>query len=70
MADISFEDEIIERVRKLDAENQRKVLEYVRSLPTPKGTPGKVFLERTRDIHIDPDDLKLMEQAIEEWCER
>jgi hypothetical protein len=70
MADVSFEEELIERVRRLDAEKQRKVLDYVRDLERPKGESGRVFLERTQHVHIDPDDLKLMEQAIEEWCER
>jgi hypothetical protein len=37
---------------------------------TPKGISGREYLERTKDIHISPDDLELLRQAIEEECER
>jgi hypothetical protein len=54
----------------MNAEQQRQVLEFTRSLKRPQGVSGKEFLERTKDIHIDPVDLKLMQEAIEEAFER
>jgi hypothetical protein len=70
MAATTIEQEIIEAIQKLDSENQRRVLEYARSLRRPKGISGKEFLERTKDIHISPEDLDLMQKAIEEEFER
>ncbi len=70
MADVSYEQEIVEAVQRLDTEHQRRVLEFVKSLKSPKGISGKEFLERTRDIQIDPADLEIIARAIEEDCER
>ena len=69
MADISFEDEIIERVRKLDSEKQRKVLDYVRDLEQPKGEPGWKLAEHARSLGFSHEDLEEMKRAIEEDCE-
>ncbi|MBZ0281628.1 MAG: hypothetical protein K8L97_12885 [Anaerolineae bacterium] len=70
MSDITLEQEIMDVVRKLNIEEQRTVLEQARRLAEPKGEPGWLFLERTQNIHIAADDLKLMEQAIEEAFEK
>jgi hypothetical protein len=68
---ITFEQELLEAARQLDKEGQRRILAYARALRTrPKGLSGQEFLERTKDIHIDPDDLRRMEQAIEEAFEQ
>jgi hypothetical protein len=70
MSDKTLEQEIMEAVQRLDTTRKRQVLDYARDLTArPKGISGKEFLERTRDIHIDPADLKLMEEAIEEAFE-
>jgi hypothetical protein len=61
---------ITEQIQDLTEEEQRRVLEFVRSLHRPKGVSGKEFLERTKDIRISPDDLELMRQAIEEEFEK
>ncbi|MBI3990358.1 MAG: hypothetical protein HY347_12175 [candidate division NC10 bacterium] len=49
---------------------QRQVLEFARSLRRRhiRGTPGAKVLELA--VGIDPEDLKRMEEAIEEGCER
>lgn len=70
MEKISYEREILDALHKLNVDQQRRVLEFAQGLTRPKGEPGWLFLERTRDIHIEPDDLKAMEQAIEEACEQ
>jgi len=70
MTDMTLEQEILEVVRRLNTQQQREALEYLRDLEQPKGEPGWLFIERTRDIHIEPDDLKAMADAIEEDCER
>jgi hypothetical protein len=74
MSEMTLEQEIMVEVQKLDVDMQRHILEIVRGLTQLKnvlqGEPGWLFLERTSHIHIEPGDLKLMEEAIEEWCER
>ena len=73
MADMTttFEQELLDAARQLDREQQRRVLIYARALRTrPKGLSGQEFLERTKDIRIDPDDLNRMSQAIEEAFEQ
>ncbi len=71
MDNVSFKDRIVERLDQLSGEQQREVWEYIETLQDrPRGEPGYLFLERTKHLHIDPEDLKLMEQAIEEDCER
>ena len=70
MSDMTLEQEIIEAVHKLTNEQKRELLEHAHRLTQPKGISGKEFMERTKDIHIAPQDLKAMQQAIEEWCER
>lgn len=63
------EQEILDQIRALDAEEQRRVLEFARSLRHPKGISGKEFLERTKGTRANLADLELMEQAIEEEFE-
>ncbi len=62
--------QIIERVNRLDADQQQKVLEFVRELERPRGEPGRLLIERTRHIQIAPEDLEEMARAIEEQCEQ
>lgn len=66
----TYEQQIIEQIRDMSDEQQRQVLEFTRTLKRPKGISGKEFLERTKDIHIDSEDLKRMQEAIEEAFER
>lgn len=66
----AIEQEIIERVRKLDTEKQQRVLEFVRSLVLPQGISGEDLVARAHKINFDPVDLEEMKRAIEEGCER
>lgn len=61
-------EELREELDKLAPEQQRQVLACARQLSRPAGVPGEVVL-RFAGL-IPPDDLALMEQAIEEDCER
>jgi len=70
MTNTTLTQQIIEQLNRLTPDQQQKILNYARGLGRPRGTPGKEFIERTKDIHIDPEDLRLMEQAIEEEFER
>jgi hypothetical protein len=70
MAGISYKQEILEQLDRLDTEQQRQVLAFMRSLSTPQGIPGWLFIERTKNLRIDLADLEIMKQAIEEDCER
>ena len=66
----AIEQEIIERVSKLDTEKQQRVLEFVRSLDAPQGIRGEDLIARAHKVNFDPADLEQMKQAIEEGCER
>ena len=66
----AVEQEIIERISKLDAEKKSRVLEFVRSLSLPQGIPGEDLIARAHQVNFEPADLEDMKQAIEEGCER
>ncbi len=66
----AIEQEIIERISKLDAEKQKRVLEFVRSLGLPQGISGEDLIARAHQVNFDPVDLEEMKHAIEEGCER
>jgi hypothetical protein len=69
MGDQTYEQELLDHVRKLSADKQRRVLEFVKDLVKPQGTPGKLAVQYAREIHISSEDLAAMEKAIEEACE-
>jgi hypothetical protein len=70
MAASSVKQEILDQLSLLDVEQQQRLLDYARSLTarTLRGVPGKDLLRFGGTI--DAEDLKLMERAIEEDCER
>jgi hypothetical protein len=54
----AIEQELLDQIRKLDTEQQRRVLDFVRTLTSPKGEPVKDFLERTRGINFPKEALE------------
>lgn len=71
MISTTVKKEIMKQVGQLDYEHQRRVLDFARALAVttgPKGVPGKQLLPFAGSIPAD--DLKLMEQAIEDSCEK
>lgn len=66
----AIEQELLEQFKKLDTEQKKQVLDFVHRLTQPKRELVKDFLERTRDIHISPEDLQIMKQVAEEDEER
>ncbi len=70
MVNSTLERELHEQLERLPEPKQREVVEYARVLAAekPKGISGKEFLALTGTI--EPDDIALMKQAIEEECER
>ncbi len=64
---VTLTQQIIERVNQLDAEQQQKVLEFMRELARPRGVPAQSLLKFAG--RIAPEDLDRMEQAMED-CER
>lgn len=63
-------EEILNHLLKMPNDHQQKVLEFIRSLlpESTTGTSGKSLLRFAGAIH--PDDLKTIEQAINEECEK
>jgi hypothetical protein len=59
--------QIISQIERFSPEQQRRVLDFVRSLARPVGRPGKdvLYLVGT----IDLADLDIMRQVADEECE-
>lgn len=70
MATTAIERELHERLSTLRPDQQRQVLEYVRTLGEApgRGVPGRSLLRFSGAI--PGDDLAAMARAIEEDCER
>jgi hypothetical protein len=67
---VSYESEILEELQRLNADQKRQVLDYMRSLNRPKGEPGWQLVQHAREIQFPHEDLEEMRIAIEEECER
>lgn len=65
----NIEREISEQIRQLPSDQQRRVLDFARSLAAQSGNGanGRVLLAYAGGI--DTDDLAAMTRAIEEGCE-
>ena len=63
-------DKVIEQLKALPSELQWRVLEFTwaLTLSTPHGIPGQQLLRFAGAI--PPEDLKLMQEVIEQDCER
>jgi len=70
MNSVSFERTIVEYLKRLGVEEQRRVLEFARALSTSKlsGVAGEPLLSFGGSI--DKKDLDLMQEVIEEGCEK
>jgi len=70
MLDAIVKKEIINQIGQLDYEHQRRVLDFARALAVTgkKGVSGKQLLSFAGTIPAD--DLREMEQAIEDNCEK
>lgn len=69
----ALENELLEQLRLLTADQQRQVLDFTRGLSqnqTPPGTPGEVLLEKMGSFKFAPGELDLIARAIEEDCEK
>ena len=62
-------DKVIEQLKSLPSEMQWRVLEFTRALAAsaPHGVPGRQLLRFAGAVSLD--DLRLMQQAIEDGCE-
>lgn len=63
-------DEVIEKLKILPHDQQRRVLEFARALvlSTPRGVPGRELLRFAGAVPAD--EIQLMREAIEQDCER
>lgn len=63
-----LEQELRQHLDTLTPEQQRRVVDFARTLAAPKGVPGSDLLHFAGTI--EPDDLALISDAIEADCER
>jgi hypothetical protein len=70
MVDTTIQQELCTFLGRLPVDQQRRVLEFARSLatPTPQGVRGVTLLRFAGSIH--ETDLEFMSQVIEDGCER
>jgi len=70
MTNIEYRKEIINQIDRLNTEQQREVLNFVRFISTkcPIGVAGNKLLYASGTI--EQDDLQIMSRAIEEECEQ
>ena len=61
----AIEQELFERIEKLNAEQKQQVLDYVRQISQPQGELVQDFFERTKNIHFPPEDLAEIQRYIE-----
>jgi hypothetical protein len=68
--DTPIVEKVIEQLKALPQELQRRVLEFTRALAdaTPRGVPGQQLLRFAGSI--PRDDIRLMSEAIERGCEQ
>ena len=66
----AIKEQIIRRLDGLSDEEQRRALDFVRSLPTraPKGVSGESLLRFAGAF--EPEEARKLARAIEEGCER
>lgn len=67
MIDDKIKNALLFELDRLKNEEQRRVLEYARSLH-PKGVPGHVLA--SKDYGFDAKELDEIERAISEGCEK
>ena len=65
----NIEGELREQIRRLPSEQQRRVLDFARSLAMPQrnGGSGQALLSHAGKI--EPTDLAIMERIIQDGCE-
>ena len=70
MIDSQFQHQLLQEISVLPVEKQHQVLDYVRSISTPRplGTPGAELMKFV--VAITADDCDRMMRAIQEDCER
>ena len=72
--DQTIQSELLSYLGQLPADDQARVVDFARTLagsaqsPPLRGTPGKELLRIVG--MIPPEDLEVMQRAIEEECER
>lgn len=67
MSNLAIQQEILDELERLPAEQQRNVLRFARSLSTREvGVPGRDLLSFVGTF--DPGELTMMSQAIEDGC--
>lgn len=66
----SYRAELIAELERLPVAEQRRVLEFARALRRSRLTGASADRVRELAVGITTDDLRSMEQAIEEGCER
>jgi hypothetical protein len=67
MMDMSLLEEIFEKTKRLNIEDQRIVLGLVDRLSRPRGESGKSLKEHARKINFPKEDLAEIAEAIKDF---
>jgi hypothetical protein len=67
---MTLEQELVEQIHQLDAAKQQRVLEYVRAINNPTGTPFGEVQRLARELAFGKEDLDEIIQYIEDNFEQ
>jgi hypothetical protein len=67
MVDQTYEQEILDHVRKLSADKQRRVLEFVKGLEKLPGIPGWLAIQYADEIDFPLEDLAEIKEALKDF---
>ena len=70
MINSALERQLVERFRRMTAEQQQQLLDYAQTLTRLRGLSGREMIELAQRVAFPPEDLAEMARAIEEDCER
>lgn len=61
---MTYEQEIMQTIKQLTPDDQRRVLDYARGLVIPEGESGARLVEHVRTLGFSSEDVADMQQAI------
>lgn len=66
MTEKTYEQEILDHVRKLNKAQQQRVLAFVKALERPEGEPGWLAVQHAEEINFPAEDLAEIKAALQD----